>query len=381
MAESKLQRLDMQHHEMQHQKMQHQERIPEQIEKSLDTTPKSVVEVQLIAKPAADNFIEPLLIEPAEERNTVFPLPMEEVVIYDAYKHHRSTFWSTEEVDRSNDAKEFAALTADEQHYLSYTLAFFASSDELVGENLEDNFEKEIKQPSARKFYSFQKAIEDVHSEMYSLLIIEYIKDPVKRDHLLNAVTEIPCIKRKADWLRTYMSRDVSFVHRLVAFIAFEGCCFASSFASIFYFKTQHPGKLGGLVFSNELIARDEGLHADFGIALYNMFIKRKLTDDEIHEMIREIVAIERNFVTESLPCGMIGIDPMDMCHFVEYNADRILDKMGHPKIWKHRECPMKLMELINLQTKTNFFEKKSAEYSKSTVFDEGFEYDSDEDF
>lgn len=374
MAEAKVHHIDM----------QHPEGNLEQVKpaaKALDTTPKSVVDVLQVAEPTADHFVEPLLLEPATKRNTVFPLPLEEVVLYDAYKHHRSTFWSVEEVDRSNDAKQFAALSKDEQRYLSYTLAFFASSDELVGENLEQNFEQEVKLPSARKFYSFQKAIEDVHSEMYSLLIIEYIKDPVERDRLLNAVVEIECIKRKADWLRTYMSRDVPFVRRLVAFIAFEGCCFASSFASIFYFKSQHPGELGGLVFSNELIARDEGLHADFGIALYKSFIERKLTDDEIHEMIREIVAIERDFVTESLPCGLIGIDPMDMCHFVEFNADRILDKMGHPKIYNHQECPMKLMELINLQTKTNFFEKKAAEYSKSAVFEERFEYDSDEDF
>ena len=326
-------------------------------------------------------FVEPLLREPTEPRYTVFPLPADEIQIYEHYKHHRTTFWSVEEVSMKGDTEAFANLTKEQQHYMSYTLAFFASSDELVGENLDENFCCEIKNLSARKFFGFQKAIEDVHSEMYSLMITEYVPDVAQQKKLLNAVVEIPCIKMKADWLRGYMDKSVPFVRRLFAFICFEAICFASSFAAIFYFRSQFPGIMQGLVFSNELIARDEGLHAQFGIFLYTDHIVKKMSDEDIHEMIREVVAIERNFVSHALPSNLIGIDPQDMCKFVEFNADRVLEQMGHPKIYNHRKCPMQLMELINLQTKTNFFEGKSGEYSKTSVHAEELVISEDEDF
>lgn len=330
---------------------------------------------------AAEPFVEPLLREPVEPRHTVFPLPANEIGIYARYKFHRSTFWSVEEVSMKGDTEAFANLTKDQQHYLSYTLAFFASSDEMVGENIDENFSREIKNLSAQKFFTFQKAIEDIHSEMYSLMITEYVPDAAQQKKLLNAVVEIPCIKKKADWLRGYMDRSVPFVQRLFAFICFEAICFASSFAAIFYFRSQFPGIMKGLVFSNTLIAKDEGLHAEFGMYLYTNHIVNKMSDEDIHEMIREVVAIERNFVSHALPSSLIGIDPQDMCKFVEFNADRVLETIGHPKIYNHHKCPVDLMELINLQIKTNFFEGKAGEYSKTTVHEQELVISEDEDF
>lgn len=321
--------------------------------------------------------------EPDVVRNAFLPLAEGEEPLHLMYKKQLHSFWAPEEVDMSNDHAHFMELSADQQHFLAATLAFFASSDVLVGVNIQENFCNDVKQyPSAQHFYTIQGGIENVHSECYSLMIDTIVKDKTQKRKLYNAIKEIPCIKRKAAWLQQYMDpQRNSFVRRLLGFILFEGVAFASSFCSIFWVRDMFPGKLSGLTQSNELISRDESLHAAFGVLLYNRYIKHRLTDAEVHEVVDSLIKVEDEFVRYALPVSLIGMDPDDMMKYIKYCADSILHQMGHKRLYNVQECPLDFMKSIDMQNKTNFFEARANEYSKADLTQHDDDGDDDEDF
>ena len=305
----------------------------------------------------------------------MFPIPKKEQPIYDFYLKHRSTFWSPEELNLTNERRDFEQLDEGVQHFLTYTLGFFASSDVLVGDNLKTNFMDEIKLcPTFGTFFGFQSSMEDIHSEVYSKLIDVLVASPKKKDHLFNAIDTIPCIRRKAEWILQYMRRDVPFVKRLMAFALFEGVAFASSFSSIFFVRQCHPGKLQGLVLSNELIARDESLHCDFSVYIYNDWIVNKLTDAEAHEIVESLLVVEREYVRSALPTSLIGLSPDMMVKYVEFCADNLLERMGHKRLYGHTECPLDFMKAINAMIKVNFFEARSGNYALSDAHQDELE-------
>lgn len=282
------------------------------------------------------------------------------------YKKAEASFWTAEEVDLSKDMVHWETrLNADERFFISRVLAFFAASDGIVNENLVVRFSKEVQIPEARCFYGFQIMIENIHSEMYSLLIDSYIKDPIERDFLFRAVDTVPCVKKKADWAMKWISDDSStFGERLVAFAAVEGIFFSGSFAAIFWIKKR--GLMPGLTFSNELISRDEGLHCDFA-CLLTRHLKHPPSQETITSILTQAVAIEQEFLTEALPVALIGMNCKMMCQYIEFVADRLLVSLGCEKHYRS-ENPFDFMELISLQGKTNFFEKRVGEYQKAGV-------------
>lgn len=282
------------------------------------------------------------------------------------YKKAEASFWTAEEVDLSKDMSDWESkLNNDERHFISHVLAFFAASDGIVNENLVARFSQEVQVAEARCFYGFQIAIENIHSEMYSLLIDTYIKDRTERDRLFRAVDTIPCIKRKADWaIRWISDEDTSFGTRLVAFAAVEGIFFSGSFAAIFWLKKR--GLMPGLSFSNELISRDEGLHCDFACLLFS-YLRNRPDRATVTKIITEAVAIEQEFLTDALPVKLIGMNCDLMCRYIEFVADRLLFALGCPKYY-NVENPFDFMDLISLPGKTNFFEKKVGEYQKAGV-------------
>jgi ribonucleotide reductase beta subunit family protein with ferritin-like domain len=305
---------------------------------------------------------EPLLVE-NPGRFVVFPIDHHD--IWDMYKKAVASFWTVEEVDLAHDQKDWDSLTPNERHFISHVLAFFAASDGIVNENLAMNFSTEIQVPEARFFYGFQIAIENIHSEMYSLLIDSYIKDPREKTRLLNAIETIPCVTRKAEWaLKWCDGQSASFAERLIAFAVVEGIFFSGSFASIFWLKKR--GKMPGLCFSNELISRDESLHCDFACLLYTKVVN-KLSTERIQEIVREAVDIEKEFVTEALPVRLIGMNDLQMCEYIEFCADRLMVSFGEEKVY-NTPNPFDFMEMISLSGKTNFFEKRVGEYSKAGV-------------
>ncbi|MDC0366944.1 ribonucleotide-diphosphate reductase subunit beta [bacterium] len=319
--------------------------------------------------------MEPLLTPTNEKRYAMLPIPPNEMMLYKMWKRHVSTFWTLEEVKMENDARDFQSLTPEEQHFLKVTLSFFAMSDELVAANLEDNFMKEVKRyPMVHKFWGIQRAMEDIHSECYSLLIETLIQDPKEKWRLYHGVETIPCIQRKAQWLGRYMTRSRPFVERLLAFALFEGCAFSASFASIYFLREQHRGKLNGVCFSNELISRDESLHAEFAIMLYVHYIEHKLDVERAHEIVESLLKVEREFVTTALPTSLIGLSPVQMCKYVEFCADSILERMQMPKMYNHKECPLTYMRMIDMNTKTNFFEGRAGEYAMADAHSEKVE-------
>lgn len=296
------------------------------------------------------------------------------------YKKAEASFWTAEEVDLSKDMVHWEdKLSADERFFISRVLAFFAASDGIVNENLVVRFSKEIQIPEARCFYGFQIMIENIHSEMYSLLIDSYIKDPVERDFLFRAVETVPCVGKKAEWAMRWIADEAStFGERLVAFAAVEGIFFSGSFAAIFWLKKR--GLMPGLTFSNELISRDEGLHTDFACLLVK-HLERPPSPAHIHHIITEAVLIEQEFLTESLPVALIGMNCQMMCRYIEFVADRLLVALGCPKAY-NVENPFDFMELISLQGKTNFFEKRVGEYQKAGVATQNsFTFTTDADF
>mmetsp|Transcript_43710 Transcript_43710/g.77366 ORF Transcript_43710/g.77366 Transcript_43710/m.77366 type:complete len:347 (-) Transcript_43710:86-1126(-) len=290
--------------------------------------------------------------------------PIEHADIWEMYKKHEASFWVAEEIDLSHDNRDWDQLTDSERHFVKHVLAFFAASDGIVIENLAGQFSMEIQLPEARAFYGFQIAMENIHSETYSLLIQQYIRDPSEQDEVFNAIQTMPAVQAKAEWAIQWMNRENSFAERLVAFASVEGILFSGSFCAIYWLKKR--GLMPGLTFSNELIARDEGLHAEFACLLYRK-LQNPLPEDVIHSIIQGAVDVERQFICESLSCDLIGMNSMLMTKYIEFVADRLLVALGHSKIFNATN-PFDWMELISMQGKTNFFEKRVGEYQKAGV-------------
>lgn len=309
----------------------------------------------------SEHVNEPLLQE-NDSRFVLFPIKYDE--IWKMYKQAEASFWTTEEIDLSSDMKDWEKMTDDERHFISHVLAFFAASDGIVNENLVLNFMKEVQIPEARCFYGFQVAIENIHAETYSLLIDTYIKDAVEKDKMFNAMTTVPCVQKKAQWALKWIDEAPSFGHRLVAFAAVEGIFFSGSFCSIFWLKKR--GLMPGLSFSNELISRDEGLHCDFACLLFSMLNDRP-SSEEVTKIITDAVEFEKEFVTDALPVSLIGMNAELMTEYIEFVADRLLVSLGADKVYNTKN-PFPWMELISLQGKTNFFEKRVGDYQKAGV-------------
>merc|ERR1719493_459498 len=304
---------------------------------------------------------DPLLKE-NPRRWVLFPIQYPN--IYEMYKKHEASFWTAEEIDLAQDAKDWETLSEKEQHFVKHVLAFFAASDGIVLENLASRFSTEIQIPEARAFYGFQIAMENIHSETYSLLIEQYIRDPEEKDKVLRAIETMPAVEEKAQWAVKWMNDESSFAERVVAFACVEGILFSGSFCAIYWLKKR--GLMPGLTFSNELISRDEGLHAEFACILYGM-LENKLPDEVVHTIVRGAVKAERAFICEALSCDLIGMNGKMMSTYIEFVADRLLTALGHPKLY-NASNPFDWMELISLQGKTNFFEKRVGEYQKAGV-------------
>ena len=305
-----------------------------------------------------------LLLRDNPDRFVLFPIQYQD--IWDAYKKHKAVFWTAEEIDFGKDLNHWERLNDDERHFVKNILAFFAGSDGIVLENLMGRFSTEVQLPEARCFYAFQGMIENIHSEVYSLTIDTYIKDPAEKDRLFHAIDTIPAVAKKAQWAMKWLDDKVSsFGLRLVAFAAVEGIFFSGSFCSIFWMKKR--GLMPGLTFSNELISRDESLHTEFAVLLYTRYVTNKPSRDTIVELIREAVQIEKEFITESLPCRLIGMNSELMTQYIEFVADRLLVQLGYEKVWNSQN-PFDFMEMISMTGKTNFFERRVAEYSRAGV-------------
>jgi len=300
------------------------------------------------------------ILQENKDRFVMFPLKYHD--IWEMYKTAEHSFWTAEEIDLSQDQTDWdEKLNADERHFVKMVLAFFAASDGIVNENLAENFLKEVQYPEAKSFYGFQIAMENVHSETYSLLIDTYIKDEKEKNMLFHAIDNFPSIKEKADWALKWISSE-SFAERLIAFAAVEGIFFSGSFCSIYWLKKR--GLMPGLAFSNELISRDEGLHCKFACLIYNKYIQNKLSQDRIKEIICSAVDIEKVFITESLPVSLIGMNKELMKQYIEFVADFWLMELSCPKVYGTQN-PFDFMDMISLQGQTNFFEKKVGEYQK----------------
>ena len=305
--------------------------------------------------------VEPILQED-KGRFVIFPIKHHD--IWEAYKLAEASIWTAEEIDLSNDLSDWEKMSEGEKHFISHVLAFFAASDGIVNENLAENFVKEVQYAEAKFFYGFQIMMENIHSETYSLLIDTYIKDPSEKDKLFNAIDTIPCVQKKAEWALKWIESE-SFAERLIAFAAVEGIFFSGSFCSIFWLKKR--GLMPGLTFSNELISRDEGMHTDFACLLYNKHLVNKLSEDRIKEIILNAVEIEKEFVTDALPVSLIGMNAKLMQQYIEFVADVLLQQLGCAKHYGATN-PFDFMDMISLQGKTNFFEKRVAEYQKAGV-------------
>lgn len=322
---------------------------------------------------------EPLL---RENKNRFVLFPIEHRDVWEFYKRAEASFWTAEEIDLSQDLKDWEQLNSGEKHFVSHVLAFFAASDGIVNENIAENFVSEVQYTEAKFFYGFQIAIENIHSEVYSLLIDTYVKDAKEKGKLFNAIETLDCVKKKAEWALRWIAK-ASFAERLVAFAAVEGIFFSGSFCSIFWLKKR--GLMPGLSFSNELISRDEGLHCDFACLLYNDHLVNKLPVARVTQIITDAVAIEKEFVTDALPVRLIGMNADLMSQYIEFVADRLLVALNCPKVY-HSVNPFDFMEMISLQGKTNFFEKRVGEYQKAGVMKQEADKDTarftlDEDF
>ncbi len=319
---------------------------------------------------------EPLLMDDPT-RFVIFPIKHDD--IWEFYKKAEASFWTAEELDLSQDHKDWASLNDGERHFISHVLAFFAASDGIVNENLAVGFLSNVQYAEAKCFYGFQIMIENIHAETYSLLIDTYIKDTVERQRMLNAMETIDCVKKKAEWAIRWIEQG-SFIERLIAFAAVEGIFFSGSFCSIFWLKKR--GLMPGLTFSNELISRDEGLHRDFACLLYTKYIINKLPEEQVYTIIKDAVEIEKEFVSDALPVSLIGMNAPQMCQYIEFVADHLLESLNLQKVY-HASNPFDFMDLISLQGKTNFFEKRVGEYQKAgvTADKEKMNFSLDEDF
>ena len=310
-----------------------------------------------------EHFIDTREIVLAENpyRFTTFPIKYDD--LWKLYKRAQASFWVPEEIDFSRDTEDWNNLNADEQHFIKHILAFFAGSDGIVNENLAANFMKEVHLSEAKSFYSYQMYNESIHSETYSLLIDKYVKDPAEKTKLFRAIETIPSVKAKADWAFKWFDRERPFAERLVAFACVEGILFSGSFCAIFWLKKR--GLMPGLGFSNEYISRDEALHMEFAVALYR-YLKSKPSSEIIRNIVREAVATEKDFIVDALPCSLIGMNSELMKQYIEYVADRLLKQLDVPIY--DVENPFDFMENISLQAKTNFFEKRVAEYAHAGI-------------
>lgn len=318
---------------------------------------------------------EPIL---KENKNRFVLFPIQHDDIWNFYKKAEASFWTAEEIDLQPDLIDWEnKLNDNERHFIKHILAFFAASDGIVNENLAENFLSEVQYTEAKFFYGFQVAIENIHSETYSLLIDTYIKDKEEKNHLFNAIETLDCVRKKADWALRWIEEG-SFAERLVAFAAVEGIFFSGSFCSIFWLKKR--GLMPGLSFSNELISRDEGLHCDFACLLYNNYVVNKMPKEQIKEIILDAVEIEKEFILDALPVKLIGMNSDLMAQYIEFVADRLLVELGNEKVFNATN-PFDFMEMISIQGKTNFFEKRVGEYQKAGVLnndDQTFSLDED---
>ena len=327
---------------------------------------------------ATNSAVEPIL---SENPNRFVLFPIEHNDIWDIYKKAEASFWTAEEIDLHQDLTDWEnKLTADEQYFIKHILAFCAASDGIVNENLAENFVNEVQYTEAKFFYGFQIMMENIHSETYSLLIDTYVKDKTERNRLFNAIETFDAIKKKADWALRWIDSP-SFAERLIAFAAVEGIFFSGAFCSIFWMKKR--GLMPGLTFSNELISRDEGMHCDFAVHLHNHHLVNKVPQERITQIITEALTIEREFITESLPVDLIGMNSRLMVQYLEFVADRLLGELNCPKVY-NSENPFDFMDMISLEGKTNFFEKRVSDYRKAGVgmeqetTAETFKFDSD---
>ena len=305
---------------------------------------------------------EPLLIED-KNRLTIFPIKNDEV--WSMYKKAVSSFWTVEEIDLSKDIDDFNKLNDNEKNFIKHILAFFSSSDTIVNINLGERFMNDVQLLEAKFFYAFQMTIENIHSETYSLLIDTYFKDAQEKHEAFNAIQYIPCVKKKAEWCFKWINdHESSFAQRLLAFAIVEGVFFSGAFCSIFWLKER--GLMPGLSFSNELISRDEGMHVEFAVLLFSM-LKNKLPEETVHQIMKEAVEVEKNFITESIPCSMLGMNQQLMSVYIEFVADRLLSQLQYNKIWNVQN-PFPFMERISIETKSNFFESRVSQYSKANV-------------
>ena len=305
---------------------------------------------------------EPIL---KENPNRFVLFPIQHNDIWEMYKKQEASIWTAEELDLSPDLVDWdSKLNDDERFFIKHVLAFFAASDGIVNENLAENFLSEVQYTEAKFFYGFQVMMENIHSETYSLLIDTYIKDTKEKNYLFNAIETFEPVKKKADWAMRWIDNG-SYAERLISFAAVEGIFFSGSFCSIFWLKKR--GLMPGLTFSNELISRDEGLHCDFACMLYNNHLVNKLPKEQVQKIIEDAVEIEKEFVTESLPVRLIGMNAELMSQYIEFVADRLLTELGNDKIY-NTSNPFDFMDMINLQGKTNFFEKRVGEYQKAGV-------------
>lgn len=320
--------------------------------------------------------IEPILKE-NKDRFVLFPIQHDDIWAF--YKKEEASFWTAEEIDLGQDIIDWdTKLNDDERHFIKHVLAFFAASDGIVNENLAENFLSEVQYTEAKFFYGFQVMMENIHSETYSLLIDTLIKNKEEKNTLFNAIETLDCVKKKADWALNWIDNG-SFAERLIAFAAVEGIFFSGSFCSIFWLKKR--GLLPGLAFSNELISRDEGLHCDFACLLYNHHIQNKLSKETIQKIIVDAVDIEKEFVTDALPVRLIGMNSELMTQYIEFVADRLLVELGNEKVYNVTN-PFDFMDMISIQGKTNFFEKRVGDYQKAGVMsskeDNKFKLDAD---
>jgi ribonucleotide reductase beta subunit family protein with ferritin-like domain len=317
------------------------------------------------------------ILTPSTDRFTTFPIRYPD--LWALYKKAVASFWTAEEIDLSKDVHDWETrLDDDERHFVSTILAFFAASDGIVFENLDNNFANEVQIPEARAFYAYQGFNETIHGETYSLMIDKLIKDPDQKEKLFKAVETVPCVRKKAEWALKWFSRERrSFAQRLFAFACVEGIFFSGSFCALFWLKNR--GVLPGLCFSNELISRDEGLHQEFAISLLSHLKEDRLTEDIAHVIIKDAVDIEKDFICDALPVKLIGMDSVKMAEYIEFVADRLLKQCGFKPVWG-TQCPFDWMQNISLEGKTNFFEKRVGEYSKH-ITEEGDQVRFDADF
>jgi ribonucleotide reductase beta subunit family protein with ferritin-like domain len=305
---------------------------------------------------------EPLL---TETKNKYVMFPVEYPDVFEMYKKAQSAYWTADEINFAQDTTDLEKLNDNEKHFINHVLAFFAASDGIVMENLSQRFANDIPKSEVRAFYAFQDAIESVHSETYSLLIDTYVKDPAKKDELFNAVRNFPAIKEKAEWALQWISSDAaSFAQRLVAFAIVEGIFFSASFCAIFWMRER--GLLPGLSFANQLIARDESMHTDFAVLLYS-HLRNRLPEQVVADMVKQAVDIERRFITESIPCSMIGMNAGLMTEYIEFIADRLMVMLGYSRIF-HKANPFAFMEMSASSSKVSFFERRNADYSRAGI-------------